>query len=131
VRRPPHLLAPTVTGLVVPVRIDPLGVTGPTEPQSRGPRWRTTSPGRFVPSAVGDELVEQRIVEASCRAGDRAVVTGWASLRLWGAGYFDGLARDGATRLAVPIATNGERLQHHDGILASRFAVPPDEIVVI
>jgi hypothetical protein len=131
VRRPPHLLAPTVTGLVVPVRIDPLGVTGPTKPQSRGPRWRTTSPGRFVPSAVGDELVEQRIVEASCRAGDRAVVTGWASLRLWGAGYFDGLARDGATRLAVPIATNGERLQHHDGILASRFAVPPDEIVVI
>jgi hypothetical protein len=84
-----------------------------------------------VPSGVSDEYVEQRILEASCRAGARCVVTGWASLRLWGAGYFDGLGRDGVTRLPVPIATNGDRLQHHPGILALRFSVPSDEIVVI
>jgi len=130
-RRPEHLFAPPATGLVVPVPVDPLGITGPTKPRSRGPNWRRTSPGRFVPAHVSDEYVEQRILESACRAGERAVVTGWAALRLWGAGYFDGLARDGVTRLPVPIATNGERLQHHDGILASRFTVPPDEILVI
>lgn len=129
--RPSHLFAPPVSGLVVPVRVDSRGVTGPTKPQSRGPNWRRTSPGRFVSVEVSDEYVEQRILEAWCRAGPRAVVTGWAALRLWGGGYFDGLARDGVTRLPVPIATNGERLQHHAGILASRFAVPPDEVEVI
>ena len=130
-RRPSHLFAPPVTGLVVPVPVDPLGLAGPTKPQSRGPRWRRTSPGRFVPAEVSDEYVEQRILEAVTRAGPRAVATGWAALRLWGAAYFDGLARDGVTRLPVPVATNGGRLQHHDGIIASRFTVPPDEIVVI
>ena len=129
--RPSHLFAPPVSGLVVPVRVDSRGVTGPTKPQSRGPNWRRTSPGCFVSVEVSDEYVEQRILEAWCRAGPRAVVTGWAALRLWGGGYFDGLARDGVTRLPVPIATNGERLQHHAGILASRFAVPPDEVEVI
>ena len=80
---------------------------------------------------MSDEYVEQRILEAITRAGPRAVITGWAGLRLWGGGYFDGLGRDGVTRLPVPIATNGERLQHHEGILACRYDVPPDEIVVI
>ena len=130
-QRPSHLFAPPVSGLVVPVPIDPLGLTGPTKPQSRGPYWRRTSPGRFVPIEVSDEHVEQRILEAVSRAGPSAVVTGWAGLRMWGAGYFDGLARDGVTRLPVPIANNGGRMQHHDGILASRFTVPPDEILVI
>jgi hypothetical protein len=129
--RPRHLFAPPVRRLVVPVRVDPLGRSGPTKAQSRGPRWRTTSPGRFVPAEVSDDYVEQRILEASCRGGPTSVVTGWASLRLHGAGYFDGLARDGITRLPVPIATNGGRLQHHEGIIASRFTVPVDEVVLI
>ena len=59
------------------------------------------------PGRVSDELVEQRILEAYAGAGPRAVVTGWAGLRLLGGGYFDGLASDGVTRLPVPIATNG------------------------
>lgn len=130
-QRPAHLFAPTVTGLVVPVRVDHAGLAGPTKPQSRGPKWRRTSPGQFVRAEVSDELVEQRILEAITRAGPRAVVTGWAGLRLWGGGYFDGVARDGETPLPVPIATNGDRLQHHEGILALRYDVPPDEVAVI
>ena len=39
------------------------------------------------------KLVEQRIVEAYARAGENVVVTGWASLRLQGGGFFDGLER--------------------------------------
>ena len=124
-------IAPPVTGLVRPVRIDSSGRTGPTRGQARGPRWRIASPGLVVPSTVSDELVEQRILEAYARAGDRPVVSAWAALCLHGGGFFDGLARDGTTRLPVPIAGNGDRLRSRDGIAVVEDRIPPDEIVVL
>ena len=84
-----------------------------------------------MPASVSDELVEQRILEQAARCGDRAVITGWAALRLHGGGHFDGLDRDGKARLPVPIAANGERLADHPGIHRVRDTVPPDEMVVI
>ena len=75
--------------------------------------------------------MEQRILEAFVAAGPDAVVTGWASLRLQGAGYFDGLARDGRTRLPIPIAANGKRVRSRPEVVVSRFTVPPDEVVVV
>lgn len=126
--RPPHLFAPPVTDLVSPVPVDSSGRRGPTKPQSRGPHWRRTSPGLFVPAGVDADLVEQRIVEAAARAGPRAVVTGWAALRLHGGGYFGGLRGDGSS-LPVPIAMNGARTATHEGLLALRHDVPADEVV--
>lgn len=123
--------AAPVAGLVWPSGIDASGCTGPTRGQSQGPRWRRTSPGQFVATSVSDALVEQRILEAYAGAGPDAVVTGWASLRLQGGGYFDGVAGDGLTRLPVPIAANGQRLKSREGVLVSRFLVPADEIVVV
>ena len=124
-------IAPPVPALVWPVAIDPAGVTGPTRGQSQGPKWRRTSPGSFVAASVSDDLVEQRILEAIDRAGERAVVTGWASIRLQRGGFFDGLGRDGRTRLPVPIAANGERLAAHPGLHRVRDHVPEDEVVVV
>lgn len=123
-------IAPPVTGLVRPVPVDPSGQEGPTRKQARGPHWRTTSPGLFVPATMSDEPVEQRIVEAHAHAGERSVVTGWAALRLHGSGFADGLARDGRTRLPVPVATNGERRAPSPGLLLVRLRVPEDEVVV-
>lgn len=124
-------VAPPVSDLVRPVRIDPSGGGGPTRKQARGPRWRITSRGLAVPAGVDDELVEQRILEAVARAGDRAVVTGWAALRLHGGNFFDGLERDGRTRRPVPIAANGERLTSGHGALVVADRIPPDEVVAI
>lgn len=115
--------APPVDGLVLPVRV---GASGPTAKQARGPRWRRTAPGLFVPSDVSAELVEQRIVEASARGG---VVTGWAALRLHGGGFFDGLARDGRTPLPVPLAADGCRIRSGYGTVVSDDRMPPDEVV--
>lgn len=122
---------PPVTGLVLPVPVDPAGRSGPTRGQRAGPRWRRTTPGLFVPSHVTDDLVEQRILEQSARMGPSAVITGWAALRLQGGGFFDGLAPDGETRLPVPVAANGERMRRHPGIHLVRDTVPPDETVVV
>lgn len=52
-------IAPPVVGLVLPV---PVGPNGPTPKQARGPRWRRSSPGLYVPSTTTDDVVEQRIV---------------------------------------------------------------------
>jgi hypothetical protein len=84
-----------------------------------------------VPAWVSDQLVEQRILEAHTGAGPRAVVTGWAGLRLLGGGFFDGLARDGVTPLPVPIAANGGRIDPRLGVVLTRDRIPPDEVVLV
>ena len=112
-----------------PVRIDPAGRTGPTKGQAQGPRWRRTSEGLYVPAAVDDALVEQRIVEQGARL-TRGAVTGWAALRLLGGGYFDGLARDGRTRCPVQIAANGDRIAPSREADVRRVAVAEEDVVI-
>lgn len=100
---PWSLFAPTTPRLVRPVAIDPAGRTGPTKGQAAGPRWRGTSTGLYVEANVDRSVVEQRILEESCRLPPGGAVTGWAALRLHGVGYLDGLAPDGRTLLPVPL----------------------------
>jgi hypothetical protein len=119
-----------VQELVRPVLRDPTGRAGPTKAQAAGRSWRRTTPGFYVPADGTPAVVEQRILEQSMRIRSRGVVTGWAALRLHGAGFFDGLARDGVTALPVPIAANGERMGPHPEVLRVRDTVPPDEVVV-
>jgi hypothetical protein len=121
--------APRVPRLVWPVPVDPTGTTGPTYGARVGPCWRRTSAGLFVPAEVGDDLVEQRILEQAVRLTTGAV-TGWAALRLHGAGYFDGRARDGVTRLPVLLAANQDRIRGNAASVVVRAVVPEHEIVV-
>lgn len=100
--------------LTRPVRIDPEGLTGPTPGQSRGPRWRKTAHGYFVPAGVSDECPEQRVMEQSVRLPSGGGVTGWAACRLRGAAFFDGLDTDGATHLPVPLAIGPASLVRGD-----------------
>ena len=83
----------------VPVAGEP---DGPTPGQARGPTWRRTTPGLYVPSDTPDS-VEQRIVEQSMRLPEGGAVGGWASLRLHGAAYFDGESH--GAQLPVPLVT--------------------------
>lgn len=91
------------TGLVRPVPVDPAGVTGPTKAQAAGPRWRRTSKGHYIRTAAAEDAPEQRVLEQSVRLPTGGAVTGWAACRLLGAAFFDGLARDGRTRLPMPL----------------------------
>ena len=90
--------------LVLPVKVDPSGKTGPTKSQAAGRKWRRTSAGLHVPADTNRTLPEQRILEQSMRLPPGAGVTGWAGLRLFGAAFFDGLGQDGRTPLPVPLA---------------------------
>lgn len=103
----PHKWAPRCApprDLVRPVPIDPTGRLGPTKAQAAGPRWRRTTLGLYVPSAVGDRRPEQRILEQSMRLPAGGAVTGWAACRLLGGNFFDGLMSDGFTMIPGPLA---------------------------
>ena len=110
---PPRLPPPT---LVPPVAIDADGLSGPTRGQSRGPHWRRTSPGLFVPTGTDSGEPAQRIIEASGYLPGGGGVTGWASLHLHGARYFDG-ENDSGSEQPVPLALpHHVRREQRDGI---------------
>jgi hypothetical protein len=111
-----------------PVPVDPTGVNGPTKAQA-GRGWRRTSAGLYVPARVTDDLVEQRIIEQGARLR-HGVVTGWAALRLHGAGYLDGLGRDGRTRLRVQVAANGDRIRPSEAVDVRRVGVDEEDVVM-
>lgn len=112
-------------GLVVPVRVDPAGVLGPTRNRAGGPRWRQTSPGKYVPAGVDDGVVEQRILEQAHRIATYGAVTGWASLRWQGATFFDGFGADG--RWPVPLVTAGTRLACDPRVQLTQEQLAPTE----
>lgn len=116
-------------GLVKPVPIDPLGLAGPTEGQARGPHWRCTSRGLYVPDTVDPTEVEQRIVEAAAVLPEVGGITGWASLRWLGGVWFDGLDPHGLTRLPVDLATCYHDIRSQEGFVVHQERLGPDELI--
>ncbi|MGN6129394.1 MAG: hypothetical protein ACTHOK_03545 [Nocardioidaceae bacterium] len=119
---------PPPRGLVRPVPLDPDGRMGPTRGQAKGPRWRQTSHGLYVPATVAT-TPEQRVLEASMLLPPGGAVTGWAALRLWGGRFFDGLGADGVTFQPVPLVTGpGVHLRPRPGVTFLRDRISPDEV---
>ncbi|MCR1783305.1 hypothetical protein KVF89_12230 [Nocardioides carbamazepini] len=120
--------APLVTW---PVPMDPSGRNGPTRGQAAGPRWRRTGRNLYAPAAVDGSTPEQRIVEAFARSRGRGVITGWASLRLHRAAYFDGLGIDARTAVPVPLVEGDARLRSTPEVLVLRDRLPAADIVLL
>jgi hypothetical protein len=100
-------------GKVLPVRADP--ANGPSENQVRGPRWRRTSQGYYVPSSVSADDVDQRIVEASVVVPTNCAINGWANIRWRGGRWFDGRSPAG-DQLPVDIVTSTRDIRKQPGI---------------
>jgi hypothetical protein len=114
-------------GLVRPVRIDPLGKDGPTPDEARGPYFRRSSHGLYVPSSVDPFVPEQRLLEAAACLPEYGGVTGWGGLRLGGAQHFTGLAVDGSPRPVVLAVMHGE-IRNQSGILVTSERLPPRDL---
>ena len=112
--------------VVSPVRVDPTGKLGPTPDQARGPFWRRTSCGRFVPASVV-ATPEQRICEAAAALPAYGGVTGWGGLRWGGATWFDGTDRSGALSPVTLAVMHGE-IRNQPGILVTSERLPPRDL---
>lgn len=116
-------------GLVLPVRVGRSG--GPTAWQARSADWRRTSRGYYVPAWVDGSKPEQRIVESAVDLPWGGAVMGWAALRWEGGIWFDGLAPDGVTELAVPILIPDHSRRDQRGRAISEERRLPDELHVV
>lgn len=117
-------------GLVVPTRANLEG--GPTRKQVRGPRWRRSSWGFYVPSDVDGDRPEQRIVEASVVALDGVALTGWSSLRWRRGRWFSGLTSGGGRRpVTILIGTRDINPQPAHGITVCGESVSPDMVELL
>lgn len=116
---------PDRPGLVGPVRVDPAGVLGPTRKQARGPHWRRTSQGFYVPASVTQDDVRQRIVEAAHHLGPASAVTGWAALSWQEARWFGGRARDGVSPLPVELTSIQRGIRVQPGTAVTGECIPP------
>ena len=115
-------------GLVGPVRPDARGEDGPTPGQARGPHWRRTSRGLFVPAHV-DRVPAQRIIEAGALLHEGEAVTGWAGLNWLGAFWFAGSV-DGVVDRDVPLVTR-RHVVAQPGFSVSQEFLAPAEIEVM
>jgi hypothetical protein len=113
--------------LVAPVPVDPTGRRGPTPKQARGPRFRTTSSGLFVPATVTDDRVEQRILEQAGRLKGQGAVSAWAALRWRGAAFFTGRTWDGSP-LPVPLVLGPVHRRPDPRVSLTNEQVYPREI---
>lgn len=114
--------------LVRPARLDATGKSGPTRHQARRGRWRQTTYGFHVPAETDSSVLEQFILEQSMRLQGQGVVTGWAALRLHGAGYCDGML--GGVRQPVPLVSP-RQLTGSAEIEARRDRIDAAEVVEI
>ena len=115
--------------LFAPVPIDPQGVDGPSPGQARGPRWRATARGLYVPADV-EPTADQRTLEASAVLREDEGVTGWAALHWMGGRWFDGLTAGGLVARDVPLVAR-RHLIAQPGFAVSQEFLHPDEVVVV
>ncbi|WP_243061212.1 hypothetical protein [Nocardioides sp. SR21] len=118
---------------VLPVRVDPSGKVGPTPDQARGPRWRRSSRGLYVPAEVDRTGVSQRIVEAAAvLPDDWGAVTGWAALAWMGGTWFDGTPWGGGPTRPVDLVIGNNRLiRPQRGIATSEERLLERDVIVV
>jgi hypothetical protein len=103
--------------VVLPVPVDPSGRRGPTRGAARGPGWRRTSRGYYVPSWVDAELPEQRVAEAVPLLAPNGAVTGWGALIMNCVGFLDGRGPCGRRRLPVTLTQGRHQSRtRHPGV---------------
>lgn len=112
--------------VVLPVRLDPAGVTGPTARAAAGPEWRRSSRGLYVPAYV-DTTPAQRVAEVGVLLRGTAAVTGWGALTWRGARWFDGRTADG-TPVPVPVVVPTRRLRPQAGIELHEERLPAIDV---
>lgn len=114
-------------GTTTPVRTDPTGRHGPTQRQARGPGWRRTSRGLYVPADV-EPTPLQRVAEAGALLPAGVAVTGWAALCWRRARWHTGTRADGSA-VPIDVAAATQCLRDQAGVRVHRERFDPEDVV--
>ena len=95
-----------------------------------GPRYRRTSPGRYVPARVAPTTV-QRLVEAAAHLPAGGALGGWSAAHLLGAPTFDGLDRRLRAAPVVMCVPDALHRRAAPGLRYVRQELGADEVVEV
>lgn len=125
----PHHAA-TRRGIVAPVGDGHSG--GPTFAQARGPNWRRTSRGLYVPAAVDGHSLQQRIAEAAAAMPAEAGIAGWAALSWLGDRWSNGPRGTTTAHAPIPIAVGHNRnMRPQPGLRISEEWLAAGDLTVV
>lgn len=100
----------------------------PTKGQLRGPYWRRSTHGLYVPSDIPLDT-HQRIVEAAALLPGYGAIGSWASAYWLGVRLLDGLAAGGRTEQPVLLCLGPDgKIRKRPGIALSRELLPDTDL---
>ncbi len=103
----------------------------PSHAQLRGPGWRRTSPGRYVPADTAISP-EQRITEVAASLPAYAAIGGWAAAYWMGVRLLDGGGRSGQDLSPVLVSCGVDgKVRRRPGIEVSRERLPDSDITMV
>lgn len=113
-----------------PVAVRPLkranAATDPTPAQLKGPDWRRSSQGLYVPAAV-ERTPGQRILEAAALLPAQGAVSGWGSAYWRGVRLLDGAVSIRTDPVLLCLGCRGH-IRRRPGVRISREKLPADEV---
>ena len=102
---------------------------GVTRKQLRGPGFNRPSYGIVRPSGIRADDLALLLADVLARSTPFTCVGGWASLRLQGNEWFDGLGRDGRRRPVLVHCLPGAQPRRDRMIEPFRGLIHPDEMI--
>jgi hypothetical protein len=103
-----------------------LVASGITKDMLRGPRWRRTSRGFYVPSSAPAGCPTQRILDTAPLLGEVHVISGWAAAFVAGVDQLDGRDHLSLAPMPVDVVLTGDlgrastvHVTYHRGTLAA------------
>lgn len=122
------MTTPDLAGVVRPRTSRALREQGLSKHLLDGPRYRRTSPGRYVPASV-PATTTQRLVEAAAHLPPGGALGGWSAAHLLGATRFDGLDRSLRPAPAVLCVPDALHRRTAPGLRYVRQELGADEVV--
>ncbi|GGF43969.1 hypothetical protein GCM10011519_17240 [Marmoricola endophyticus] len=123
-----RVVGPFSESVVAPVRVGSRHRAGPMASEVRGPSWRRSSRGWYVPTSA-PLTAEQRIVEAAAVLRPGTAVTGWAALRWMGGRWFSGASQGGRVLDDVDLVAMCREIRTPPGARVSQERLTPADVV--
>jgi hypothetical protein len=105
--------------------------SGLTVGMLRGPRWRATARGWYVPADAAGRHPDQRIMEAAAVLPSPGAIGGWAAARVLGVNVLDGRGIWGGREEPVLLCLGPGQIRARSGMSISRSPLPEQAVRIV